>query len=109
MKALKSGDVLAQRGAMRLHGEAVKRLIEGFSETIRREQIKAEVWQEARQAIGDFHQNMRSLLDHMPRSLAQRANPADPATAEAVLSEWLQSQFYPTLSGRPATQEAQNV
>ena len=109
VKALKAGDVLAQRAAMRLHGESVKRLIEGFSETIRREQIKAEVWQEARQAIGDFHQNMRSLLDHMPRSLAQRCNPADPAMAEAVLSEWLQSQFYPTLSGRPATQEAQNV
>ena len=100
---VKAGDVLAQRAAMRLHGESVKRLIEGFSETIRREQIKGEVWQEARQTIGDFHANMRSLLDHAPRSLAQRCNPADPATAEAVLSEWLETQFYPTLSGTPAT------
>ena len=101
VKARNAGDVLGQRAHMKLHSEAVKRMLEAEDVSEQRKLIESEERTKMMDALTAWWEPVKALLDQMPRSMASRCNVADPSVAEASLRDWLLSQLYPMANRKP--------
>jgi hypothetical protein len=98
VRARNAGDVLGQRAHMKLHSEAVRRMLEAEDVSGQLAEIRS---QEQARAIADmtaWAEPVKALIDQMPRSVAIRCNVTDPATAEAALREWVLKELYPIMA-----------
>jgi hypothetical protein len=101
VRARNAGDVVAQRSHMRLHSDAVKRMLEAESEVDKRKAVEGEVWSQVEQALTAWSEPVKALIEQMPRALAARCNVGDPAAAEVALRDWVNGQLYPMMNRRP--------
>jgi len=101
VRARNAGDILAQRSHMKLHSEAVRRMLEAEGVTDKRSEVEGQVWTEVEQSLVVWAEPVRSLIEQMPRALAGRCNVADPATAETALREWVSTQLFPMMNRNP--------
>ena len=101
VRARNIGDVMGQRAHMKLHSEAVRRMLESESELDNRKEVEAQVWSQVEQALTAWAEPVKSLIENMPRSLASRCNLAEPQTAETVLRDWVHGQLFPLMNRRP--------
>ena len=90
-------DILGQQAWAKVHAESVRRMVEAEAEIIRRETMHKEVEEEVAVEIRKWAEPIRSLIDQMPRSLAQRVNPADPVYAEKALTDYKDNQLLPMM------------
>jgi hypothetical protein len=101
VRARNAGDVVSQRSHMRLHSDAVKRMLEAESEVDKRKVIEAEERTKMQEALVAWWEPVRALLEQMPRALSSRCNTNDPSAAEAALRDWVNAQLYPMLNRKP--------
>lgn len=101
VRARNAGDLIGQRSHMKLHSEAVRRMLEAEDVLDARKKVEGEVWSQVEQALTAWAEPVKALIDQMPRALAGRCNVNDPAQAEVALREWVMTQLYPMLNRRP--------
>lgn len=95
--AAETNDILGQQAWAKVHAEAVRRMVEAEEEIVRRETMKKEIEEEVAIEIRKWAEPIASLINQMPRSLAQRVNPSDPIYAEKVLVDYKDNQLLPMM------------
>jgi len=88
----------AIRGAMKAYGDISKILAEAQKIDAYFEGKKLEWWSECAGSLSKWSEPIRSLIDQMPRAVAQRCNPTDPAMAEETLADWRDKQLLPMMA-----------
>jgi hypothetical protein len=101
VRARNAGDVLGQRNYMKLHSEAVKRMLDAEDVIEQRKAIEAAVWSKVEQDLTAWAAPVRALVEQMPRSLASRCNVTDPSAAEAALRDFVTTQLFPMMGRSP--------
>jgi hypothetical protein len=101
VKARNAGDVMGQRAHMKLHSEAVKRMLEAEGEVDDHKGVEAEQWGRMTEALQAWADAVKSLVEQMPRALASRCNVTEPAVAEKALRDWVDTQLYPMMGRDP--------
>lgn len=101
VRARNAGDVHSQRAHMKLHSEAVRRMLEAEGVIDEHKKLEAEVWGRMNAALTAWADAVKSMVEQMPRALASRCNVNDPATAEKALRDWVDAQLYPIMGRDP--------
>ena len=98
VQARDSNNGLREEARLKLYVETCKALKELEKIYDDRETASKEIWEAVQKHIAQWIEPIKSLLDGMPRALAGRVNPQDPAFAETALREWLNSQLLPMMA-----------
>jgi len=105
--ARKDGSPGAIRLALTGYSQAIQELAEVESRHKRflREAGILISFDEAKAKFVGIAQELRNLLDAMPRSLASRCNPSDPELARAAIQEYIELTIYKQLSKHEKPEE----
>jgi hypothetical protein len=91
----------------RLHSDITGHLLKAEGLRDATAELSEKLRAEYEQALVAWAEPVKGVLSTMPRELASRINPSDPAHAEIVLRDWLNGTFYPVLNKTP--QHARNT
>lgn len=103
VRARNAGDTMGMRAHMKLHSEAVRRMLEAEGVIDSHKGVEAEVWGRMSVAMTAWADAIKALVEQMPRAMASRCNVSEPAMAEKALRDWIDSQLYPMLGRDPKT------
>ncbi len=81
-------NMMAIRGAMAAYGVIAKIVTEAQRRDAYIAEIKSQWWADVATSIVKWSEPILAVVQQMPRSLAQRLNPSDPAAAESVLADF---------------------
>jgi hypothetical protein len=98
VEARDGGGGLREEARLKLYVETCKALKELEKIFDDRQALEREIWEIVMAFVSRWIEPVKSLLDGMPRALAGRVNPQEPAFAETAMREWLNSQLLPMMA-----------
>ena len=99
--AHQTGNPEAELTRAKLHSDICGHLLKAESLRDTTAELDAKLWGKCRQALSDWAEPVKSVLETMPRSLASRCNPTDAPHAQRALKDWLDGTLYPLLNAQP--------